>query len=55
MNISLAGRHQPPPLMRLLPLATRASLPLRYRLGRPADSVSCRVFDSPSVKSAKRV
>src|SRR5262245_57105929 len=48
---SLAGRHQPPPLRRRAgALPTR--WPLRQRLGRPADSVTCSVFDRQSVKSA---
>src|SRR5687768_2107334 len=50
---SVAGRHQPPPLTRLLPLALRNSRPLRYTLGRPADSARCSVLDSPSVKWLK--
>src|SRR5260221_10823278 len=53
---SLAGLHQPPPFTRLLLSAVAAitKLPFRYTFGRPPDSVRCRVFDSPSVKSLKR-
>ena len=50
---SLAGRHHPPPLTRLLPLACATILPFRQTFGRPADSVSWMVFDSPSVNDAK--
>src|SRR6478609_7640802 len=53
-GISLPGRHHPPPLTPLGPLAAMTSLPARYRSGRPADSVMWIVFDDPSVMSVSR-